>query len=98
MNYWYYLEGWIDLLYETKNPINMVRELDRTNGDHDTLIRNTDTEMFRNTINLNFNKYYNIVKASGSNLLLGIQPYNLSPKEPMKGPLYHETGTAMLEI
>ena len=55
--------------------------------------------MFRESILLNFNKYNSIVKASGSDFLLGIQPYNIFPHErPLKGEKYRDIGYALVEI
>lgn len=99
MNYWYYLEGWIDLLYETKQRSNFIKELARVGGSHDGLIRNKDTEMFRKVMKINYNKYHSIVKASGSDFLLGIQPYNIFPHErPLEGEKYRKIGYAMLDV
>lgn len=99
MTYWYILESWIEMIYQENYPSNLMKELKRTDWNHDNIIRNQDTEMFRESILLNFNKYNSIVKASGSDFLLGIQPYNIFPHErPLKGEKYRDIGYALLEI
>jgi len=68
-------EEWMDILYSLET--SEVFELKKKG--YDSLIRNYNQEMFIDSIKKTLKKYNKLVNSSGSDFLIGIQPWNTRP-------------------
>ena len=70
-------EGWMDILLSLET--SEVNESLLMKEGFDSLIRNHNQEMFIDSIKKTLKKYNKLVNSSGSDFLIGIQPWNTRP-------------------